>query len=265
MNRVSGFVIAGLVLVLGVTPSWGVPPNPTPSDSDGNTAGGTNALANVTSGLSNTAFGASALRFSNGSANTAAGNSALSSNTTGSFNTASGAFALTSNTTGRHNTACGNEALLFNATGNNNTASGSSALARNTTGSDNTAGGFNALLSNTAPPDGSTTGLRFAISQSGRSAVFATLMVTYDNGVIPSVSARWIRMPSTRRAGQIEVTRGGVPTIVYFAYPDLSPAPGAASVKRSLPTTTTALAHPTLATFSTTTIKKDLSLFEQAA
>ena len=48
MNRVSGFVIAGLVLVLGVTPSWGVPPNPTPSDSDGNTAGGTNALANVT-------------------------------------------------------------------------------------------------------------------------------------------------------------------------------------------------------------------------
>ncbi|HEY7116738.1 MAG TPA: alginate lyase family protein [Tepidisphaeraceae bacterium] len=93
----------------------------------------------------------------------------------------------------------------------------------------------NTLLSNTAPPSGSTTGLRFAISQSGRSAVFATLAVTYDNGVIPDVSARWIRMPSTRRAGQIEVTKNGVPTIVYFAYPDLTPVAGAASsVKRSL-------------------------------
>jgi predicted outer membrane repeat protein len=122
----------------------------------------------------------------------------------------------------------------------------------------------NALLSNTAPPDGSTTGLRFAISQSGRSAVFATLMVTYDNGVIPAVSARWIRMPSTRRAGQIEVTRGGVPTIVYFAYPDLSPTPpaAAASVKRSLDAP--AIAPPTLP-FSTTTVKKDLSLFDLAA
>jgi hypothetical protein len=98
----------------------------------------------------------------------------------------------------------------------------------------------NALLSNTSPPAGSTTGLRFAINQSGRTAVFATLMVTYDNGVIPAVSARWIRMPSLARAGQIEVTRGGVPTIVYFAYPDLSPTPAApaaktASVQRALP------------------------------
>lgn len=121
----------------------------------------------------------------------------------------------------------------------------------------------NALLSNTAPPDGSTTGLRFAISQSGRSAVFATMMVTYDNGIIPSVSARWIRMPSVKRAGQIEVTRGGVPTIVYFAYPDLSPTPpaAAASVKRSL--VRPAIAPPALP-FSTTAVKKDLSLFDLA-
>jgi hypothetical protein len=116
----------------------------------------------------------------------------------------------------------------------------------------------NTLLSNTAPPDGSTTGLRFTISQAGRSAVFATLMVTYDNGVIPDVSARWLRMPSARRAGQIEVTRGGVPTVVYFAYPNLSPTPApAAAVQR-------AVTVPK-APFATAILKRDLSLFEQTA
>jgi len=119
----------------------------------------------------------------------------------------------------------------------------------------------NALLSNTAPPSGSTTGLRFAINQSGRSAVFATLVVTYDNGIVPSVSARWIRMPSAKRAGQIEVTRNGVPTIIYFAYPNLSPVAGAAaSVKRSLPEATSAPAA--VAVFSKTPVKKDDSLFD---
>ena len=44
MNRIAGLVIAGLVLMLGVTPSWGGPPNPTASDANGNTAGGTGAL-----------------------------------------------------------------------------------------------------------------------------------------------------------------------------------------------------------------------------
>jgi hypothetical protein len=116
------------------------------------------------------------------------------------------------------------------------------------------------LLSNTAPPAGSATGLRFAINQSGRSAVFATLIVAYDNGVIPAVSARWVRMPSTARAGQIEVTRNGVPAIIYFAYPDLTPVAGAAasSVQRSV------AVRPGSA-FSTKAVKRDLSLFEEAA
>lgn len=78
-------------------------------------------------------------------------------------------------------------------------------------------------LSNSPPPSGSATGLRFAISQGGRSAVFATLVATFDNGQVPNVSARWIRMPSASRAGQIEVTRNGVATIVYFAQPSLAP------------------------------------------
>jgi hypothetical protein len=46
MNRVWGkaFVSAGLILMLGGTPSWGGPPNNDASDSGGNTAGGTGAL-----------------------------------------------------------------------------------------------------------------------------------------------------------------------------------------------------------------------------
>jgi hypothetical protein len=117
----------------------------------------------------------------------------------------------------------------------------------------------NALLSNTAPPDGSTTGLRFAISQAGRSAVFATLMVTYDNGAIPDVSARWLRLPSTKRAGQIEVTRNGVATVAYFAYPNLSPTP-AAGVQRSVD----AAAAVRSAVFSGVKVKRELSLLAEA-
>src|SRR5205085_6128692 len=97
-----------------------------------------------------------------------------------------------------------------------------------------TTGAKNVTLSNTSPPSGSATGLRFAVNQGGRSAVFATLMVAYDNGAMPDVSARWIRMPSLARAGQIEVTKNGVPTIVYFGYPDLTPPVGS-GVKRSIP------------------------------
>ena len=46
MNQISRrtAVVAGLVFTLGITPSWGQPPDPTPSDVQGNTAGGANAL-----------------------------------------------------------------------------------------------------------------------------------------------------------------------------------------------------------------------------
>jgi hypothetical protein len=118
-----------------------------------------------------------------------------------------------------------------------------------------------AILSNTAPDAGTTTGLRFAISQSGRSAVFATLVVTYDNGVIPNVSAHWIRMPSARRAGQIEVVKNGVSTIVYFAYPNLKPVNGAAAK----PAAVEARPMPSAAVFSSRAIKKDESLLDQSA
>jgi hypothetical protein len=71
--------IAGLVLVLWIGSSGGqAPPNPTSSDAAENTAGGTDALANNTTGFQNTAFGYNALRDNTtGVANTAIGDMAL--------------------------------------------------------------------------------------------------------------------------------------------------------------------------------------------
>jgi hypothetical protein len=153
-------LLAGFVLLLTNTPSWGQTPtcahpgcNPTASDANGNTAGGTNALLEVGSFgpvSSNTAFGDGALGVNKtGNLNTATGSQALSGNLAGGFNTASGANALLSNN-GDSNTASGYDALVLNTTGSNNTASGANALYSNTTGNLNTANGFQALESNDA-------------------------------------------------------------------------------------------------------------------
>src|SRR5262245_62018116 len=97
MNRIAALLIAGFVVMLGVTPTWGGPPNPTASDGNRNTAGGTKALQNV-AGFNNTAFG----------------DNALQSDTTGNNNTANGTDALASNTAGNNNTASGTGALQSN-------------------------------------------------------------------------------------------------------------------------------------------------------
>src|SRR6266566_278258 len=60
--------------------------------------------------------------------NTAEGSSALSNLTSGTSNTANGAFALFFNTTGSNNTAEGTAALVNNTSGNNNTSNGVNAL-----------------------------------------------------------------------------------------------------------------------------------------
>jgi len=151
MTRIANGLIAGLIVALAITPTWGgPPPNPTDSDDNGNTAGGTAALQSLTDGIVNTAFGRSAL-FSNttGNFNSAGGVSTLSHNTTGSRNTATGAFALIDNTTGDENTAAGASALGSNTTGSFNSATGVNALFFNTVGEDNTATGHSALVSNT--------------------------------------------------------------------------------------------------------------------
>jgi len=77
-------VVAGLVLMLTITPSWGQGQtyNPTASDADGNTAGGSSTLLQVQSGSDNTAFGRAALSNTlNASNNTALGADALEGST----------------------------------------------------------------------------------------------------------------------------------------------------------------------------------------
>jgi hypothetical protein len=62
--------IAGLVLLLGIGLSWAGPPNPTPSDSNYNTAGGSFTLLNNL-GSYNTGFGYDVLGSNTGLGNTA--------------------------------------------------------------------------------------------------------------------------------------------------------------------------------------------------
>jgi hypothetical protein len=175
-----------LAVVLALSSSWvhaqtptcaAVPPAPAcnPVTSDGsffNTAMGSAALAQLTTGRYNTASGADALAANTtGSYNTASGMSALTSNTDGEANTASGVEALQSNTTGGFNTSFGFAALATNTTGNNNTASGANALILNTTGNNNTALGANALILNTTGNNNTA---------SGTNALFSNRIGSYN-------------------------------------------------------------------------------------
>ena len=121
-----------------------------------NTADGTSALNNVTTGCDDSAFGFQALlNDTTGGENTAVGVNALvggSSNpVTGSSNTAVGMSALNSDSTGSDNTATGRLALSGSGpvTGSGNTATGYQTLLNETAGNFNTATGFDALLDNT--------------------------------------------------------------------------------------------------------------------
>jgi hypothetical protein len=189
MNRIAGLVIAGLVLMVGVTPSWGGPPNPTASDEHGNTAGGTGALEATFGGddtSHNTAFGANALSNNRRLFNTAIGANALFHNTFGIGNTASGANALFNNTTGEENTASGNAALFNNTEGNGNTASGVRALYSNTTGLSNTASGIGALGRNTNGDLNTATGSRALLTNTTGSYNTATGARALENNITGS-------------------------------------------------------------------------------
>jgi hypothetical protein len=140
-----GFLLIPLVLgcfaLLPTPNAFGVTPAPDGGYFNGNTAEGTNALDNLTSGVNNTALG----------------NSTLSSDTIGSYNTATGFQALRSNTA-NNNTADGHQALFSNTTGISNTATGSQALFKNTGGHDNVATGRIALFLNTQGSYGTASG-----------------------------------------------------------------------------------------------------------
>lgn len=153
--------------------AFGVVPAPDGGYPGFNTAEGTNALKNLTTGAANTAVGWFSL-FSNtdgsfntgvgagtllfnvgdpaafeGINNTAVGAAALLLNNTGQENTANGTATLVNNSTGSFNSAFGAFALNFNVDGSNNTAIGDRALFVNTAGGFNTAVGQAAMLNNT--------------------------------------------------------------------------------------------------------------------
>jgi hypothetical protein len=143
-------IFGALCFIFEAAPSFAGPPNNDVSDAGRNTAGGTSALLNNTTGVDNTAFGFLALlNNTTGEGNTAFGKSALRFNTGGSFNTAVGVAALGLNGGNGDNTAVGYSALLHNAFSPGNTAIGSKALLNNTDGFENTATGTEALLQNT--------------------------------------------------------------------------------------------------------------------
>jgi hypothetical protein len=142
-------LVAAAALCFGASLTYAAqPPDTVKSDSSANTAMGTDALLELTTGADNTAAGAFSLFLNQtGSYNTAFGVAALFENT-GANNTAVGAFALEDNGTGSGNTAVGYEALGSNTGGGDNTAIGQQALFSNTGGLFNVAIGQGALQSN---------------------------------------------------------------------------------------------------------------------
>jgi len=125
-----------------------------------NTAVGTSALENNTTGIQNTASGMYSLSSNTtGSYNTAHGYFSLLSNTTGQYNTAHGTYSLLSNTTGQFNTAVGFRSLNSNTTGSYNIAVGMGSLFSNTTGCCNTAVGMYSLYSNTTGIQNTASGM----------------------------------------------------------------------------------------------------------
>jgi len=173
MNTPSLILVSMLAGVAFLQPAQAVAPPPDGGYPGFNTAEGTNALKNLTTGIGNaavgwyslfsntdgsfnTALGAGTLLFnigdqntSKGTQNTAIGTAALLFNTEGSNDTAVGVGALLSNTNGFADIAVGSFALYSNTTGFANIAVGSSALYSNSTGVQNTAIGDDALFNNT--------------------------------------------------------------------------------------------------------------------
>ena len=137
LRGASLIVLASLALlpaVQGALP----PPPPDGGYPNANTAVGTGALLNVTTGEDNTALGFRALNENTqGKFNTAIGSAALRENVAAHRNTATGFHALFKHRVGTDNTANGFFALRQNDD-NRNTAVGSSAL-QNTAGNNNTA------------------------------------------------------------------------------------------------------------------------------
>lgn len=110
---------------------------------DQNVAQGSYALTSNSTGDENTAVGHSSLYWNQSSFNTAVGTAALHNNTTGPYNAAVGYKSMFYSTTGHYNATLGHLSLFNSTTGDHNTAVGSSAGYFNNTGFQNTWVGSN--------------------------------------------------------------------------------------------------------------------------
>jgi hypothetical protein len=195
-----------------VTLEGGTGCNPVVSDSNSNTATGTTALNQTTTGNHNTAAGYLSLRLNtSGNYNTASGVGSLRHNTSGSYNTASGSGALSANTSGNLNTASGAYALGSNTNGSNMVAVGTGALYRlnlvavapattvpgnmtaigyqalfnDTTGTGNNAQGYQAMYSNTTGSNNAAIGEGALFSSTtgvGNNAIGLTALENMTSG-----------------------------------------------------------------------------------
>jgi trimeric autotransporter adhesin len=165
--------VRGLIMLSGVSALGGPgyatqPPDTVATDAANNTAMGTDALLNLTTG------GADCTGYRCW-ANTGAGKKALYSLTIANSNTAFGSRALMSNTTGLYNVAVGSNALVktapvgssFVQNANGNTGVGAGALYGNTNGYYNTAVGAYALLHGTTGKQNTACGAYAMMSASG--------------------------------------------------------------------------------------------------
>jgi hypothetical protein len=162
LKKTISLSIAAVLFALGSSAAVAGTWNPTSSDANSNTAGGSNALGSIAGGASNTAFAYGALyknttgymnsafgvyallNNSTGYGNTAMGMQTLQSNTTGAYNSGYGTYALYGNTIGTHNVAMGHKSQMNATSANYNTSVGNATLQANTSGTNNTAIGYQA-------------------------------------------------------------------------------------------------------------------------
>lgn len=138
-----------------------------------NTAFGSDALINNTTGSFNTSFGINALLTNTqGAGNVALGSSALQSNLSGASNVGVGTNALNSNSTGNFNTVVGTQSAIGITTGSNNVVLGAFAIP--------TLNGLNNVVIGYNTGQGITTGFNNTIIGANISGLSSTL----NNNVI---------------------------------------------------------------------------------
>lgn len=180
---------------------------------DNNTAVGYHALQDLAAGNANTAVGSLAGKdISSGTNNTVVGYNALSTLTTGSSCTAIGDTCLTNNLSGGANTGVGYGAL-FSTTGANNTALGTTAGftgTANTTGTSNTYIGYSAQTNGAAYTNSTAIGANAIVTASNTMQLGDSGVTTVTCGTSNTAS---IKALNTAKVYGCVAVSGATPTL----------------------------------------------------